>query len=146
MPEITGVLPHSRAARAGVVEGDWLLEINDGGTWVPVGDVQTASVNGVDVKYNIELKFDPNGAGTPESPTQFNSYVDRNYTLTKSVDKVEYKVTCQSLMISDGTKVVTYIGESSGKDENPVVRMAGEDSSGGGATPVTHHTWIAIVK
>ncbi|MBQ3706546.1 MAG: DUF512 domain-containing protein [Clostridia bacterium] len=28
MPEITGVLPHSRAARAGVVEGDWLLEIN----------------------------------------------------------------------------------------------------------------------
>lgn len=124
----------------------WLLEINDGGTWVPVGDVQTASVNGVDVKYNIELKFDPNGAGTPESPTQFNSYVDRNYTLTKSVDKVEYKVTCQSLMISDGTKVVTYIGESSGKDENPVVRMAGEDSSGGGSTPVTHHTWIAIVK
>ena len=84
--------------------------------------------------------------GTPESPTQFNSYVDRNYTLTKSVDKVEYKVTCQSLMISDGTKVVTYIGESSGKDENPVVRMAGEDSSGGGSTPVTHHTWIAIVK
>ena len=28
MPEITGVLPHSRAARAGVVEGDWLLAIN----------------------------------------------------------------------------------------------------------------------
>lgn len=28
MPEITGVLPHSRAARAGVLEGDWLLEIN----------------------------------------------------------------------------------------------------------------------
>jgi hypothetical protein len=49
-------------------------------------------------------------------------------------------------MISDGTKGVTYIGESSGKDENPVVRMAGEDSSGGGSTPVTHHTWIAIVK
>ena len=28
MPEITGVLPHSRAARAGVLAGDWLLEIN----------------------------------------------------------------------------------------------------------------------
>lgn len=124
----------------------WLLEINDGGTWVPVGEVKTATVNGVAVKYNIELKFDPSGAGTTDSPKQFNSEVDRNYTLTKAVDKVEYKVTCQSLMIADGTKVVTYIGESSGKDENSVVRMAGEDSSGGGSTPVTHHTWIAIVK
>ena len=28
MPEITGVLPHSRAARAGILTGDWLLEIN----------------------------------------------------------------------------------------------------------------------
>ena len=28
MPEITGVLPRSRAAKAGVREGDWLLEIN----------------------------------------------------------------------------------------------------------------------
>ena len=28
MPEITGVLPRSRAAKAGVLEGDWLLEIN----------------------------------------------------------------------------------------------------------------------
>jgi predicted nucleic acid-binding Zn-ribbon protein len=125
----------------------WLLEINDGGTWVPVGDVKTATVNGVDVKYNIELKFDPSGAGTPESPKQFNSEVDRNYTLTKAVDKVEYKVTCQSLMIADGTKVVTYIGESSAnKDENSIVRICGEDSAGGGSTPVTHHTWIAIVK
>lgn len=124
----------------------WLLEINDGGTWVPVGEVKTASVNGVDVKYNIELVFNPAGDKTPENPTQFNTEVDRNYTLTKSVDKVEYRVVCQSLMIADGTKVVTYIGESSGKDENPVVRMCGEDSSTGGAPVVSHHTWIAIVK
>jgi hypothetical protein len=42
---------------------------------------------------------------------------------------------------------VSDIGETSAKKrENPVVRIAGEDSSGGGATPVTHHTWIAIVK
>lgn len=86
-------------------------------------------------------------AGDSESPKQFNSEVDRNYTLTKSVDKVEYRIVCQSLMIADGTKVVTYIGESSAnKDENSIVRICGEDSSGGGSTPVTHHTWIAIVK
>lgn len=125
----------------------WLLEINDGGTWVPVGEVKKASVNGVDVNYNIELVFDPNGAGTTDSPKQFNCEVDRNYTLTKSVNKVEYRVVCQSLMIADGSKVVSDIGETSAKKrENPVVRIAGEDSSGGGATPVTHHTWIAIVK
>ena len=28
MPEITGVLPRSRAAKAGILAGDWLLEIN----------------------------------------------------------------------------------------------------------------------
>ena len=28
MVEITGVLPHSRAARAGIIPGDYLLEIN----------------------------------------------------------------------------------------------------------------------
>lgn len=122
----------------------WLVEVNDGGTWVPVGDVQKATVNGVDVNYNVELKFDPNGANTVESPKKYNCEIDRNYTLTKSVDKVEFRIVCQSLMISDGTKVVSYIGESSGKDENSVVRVCGEDSEG---TPtVTHHTWIAIVK
>ena len=123
----------------------WLVEINDGGKWVPVGDVQKATVNGVDVNYNVELKFDPNGEGTIDSPKKYNCEIDRNYTLTKAVDKVEYRIVCQSLMIADGTKVVTYIGETSAKkDENSVVRVCGEDSEG---TPtVTHHTWIAIVK
>ena len=130
----------------------WLLEIKDGSEWVALGNVKTAAVSGEEVKYNVELIYNPEGKGMdgdnyPEVPQQINTFVDETYTLTADVSKVEYRLTCQSLMIADGSMVVSYIGETSAsKAQNSVVRFAGKDSNSGGAHPVEQHTIIEIVK
>ena len=136
----------------------WLLEIKDGENWVPLGDVKTAAVAGEEVKYNVELIYNPegqpmldDGSGNktvfPEVPQQINTFVDETYTLTQAVAKAEYRMTCQALMIADGTMVVSKIGESSAaKAQNSVVRFAGKDSTSGGAHPVEEHMKIEIIK
>ena len=55
MPEITGVLPHSRAARAGVKEGDWLLEINGH----PIRDVLDYRFRLADSRVTLKLHRGP---------------------------------------------------------------------------------------
>ena len=55
MPEITGVLPHSRAARAGVLEGDWLLEINGH----PIRDVLDYRFRLAEPKITLKLHRGP---------------------------------------------------------------------------------------
>ena len=55
MPEITGVLPHSRAAKAGVLEGDWLLEINGH----PIRDVLDYRFRLADSKVALKLHRGP---------------------------------------------------------------------------------------
>ena len=138
----------------------WLLEIKDGENWVPVGEVKNAAAGGEEVKYNVELIYDPSGSkdiGTdpvtgdpvyPDNPQQINTVVDYTYTLTSTVSGlVEYRMTCQSLMIADGSMVVSTIGETSAsKAQNSVVRYAGKDSNSGGSRPVQEHMKIEIVK
>ena len=108
----------------------------------------------------MELIFDPSGSkdiGTdpvtgdpvyPDNPQQINTVVDYTYTLTSTVSGlVEYRMTCQSLMIADGSMVVSTIGETSAsKAQNSVVRYAGKDSNSGGSRPVQEHMKIEIVK
>ena len=55
MPEITGVLPRSRAARAGVREGDWLLEINGH----PIRDVLDYRFRLAEEKITLKLHRGP---------------------------------------------------------------------------------------
>ncbi|MBO7604014.1 MAG: BACON domain-containing protein [Bacteroidales bacterium] len=131
----------------------WLLEIKDGDNWVPVGEVKKAAAGGEEVSYNIELIYNPEGKGMdgenyPEVPQQINTFVDETYTLTSTVSGlVEYRMTCQSLMIADGSMVVSTIGETSAsKAQNSVLRYAGKDSNSGGAHPVQEHMKIEIVK
>ena len=122
----------------------WLLEIKDGDTWYPVGEPQTVGT----AKYNIELFYNTSAAGTPEDPAQTNTIVDRDYTLKNAASRVEYRITCTTTKMADGTGDAnpTNLGlQSNGKKANPVLRMAGISSSGG-AAEITHHTWIAVVK
>jgi len=122
----------------------WFLEIKDGDTWYPVGDPQTVGA----AQYNIELFYNTSAAGTSEDPTQINTIIDRDYTLKNAASKVEYRMTCTTIKMADGTGDAdpTNLGmQSNGKKANPVLRMAGMSATGG-AAEVTHHTWIAVVK
>ena len=69
MPEITGVLPHSRAARAGVVEGDWLLEINGH----PIRDVLDYRFRLAEKRVTLKLHRGPD---IVEVTIQKNEYDD----------------------------------------------------------------------
>jgi hypothetical protein len=131
----------------------WLLEIKDGDNFVPVGEVKSYG----DTKYNVELIFNPDGSkdvGTdengapvyPENPQQINTIVDVTYTLTAPVSEVEYHLTCVSLMMADGSREATDIGDSAGKRANPVVRIAGKGTTNGGCRPAGENMKIEIVK
>ena len=131
----------------------WLLEIKDGENYVPVGEVK----NYGDAKYNVELIFDPAGSkdvGTddggnpvyPDNPQQINTIIDREYTLTANVSEVEYRLTCVALMMADGSRDATDIGDiAEGKRANPVLRIAGKDTTNGGCRPVGVNTKIEII-
>ena len=132
----------------------WLLEIKDGDKFVPVGEVQTLAG---DVKYNVELFYNNDGSSTvgtddggnpvyPENPQQVNTIIDREYTLTAAVSEVEYHLTCVSLMMADGSREATNIGESStGKKANPVLRFAGKDTTNGGCRPAGVNMKIEVL-
>ena len=131
----------------------WLLEIKDGENYVPVGEVK----NYGEIKYNVELIFDPEGskdvttdeAGNsvyPEKPQQYNTIIDREYTLTASVTEVEYRMTCVALMMADGSREAENIGDiAEGKKANPVLRIAGKDTTTGGARPAGVNTKIEVI-
>lgn len=131
----------------------WLLEIKDGDKFVPVGEVK----NFGEAKYNVELVFDPDGSKDvgaddsgnpvyPENPQQVNTIIDREYTLTADVTEIEYHLTCVSAMMADGSREATDIGDSSGaKRANPVVRIAGKDTTNGGCRPVGENMRIEII-
>ena len=129
----------------------WLLEIKDGDNYVPVGETKAYG----EAKYNVELIFNPDGskevttdeAGNktyPENPQQINTIIDREYTLTSSVSEVEYRMTCVALMFADGTREATDIGDGT-KRANPVLRIAGKDTTNGGCKPVGQNMKIEIV-
>lgn len=132
----------------------WLLEIKDGDKFVPVGEVK----NYGEVKYNVELIFNPDGskdvgkddAGNPvypENPQQVNTIIDREYTLTANATEIEYHLTCVSAMMADGSREATDIGDTSGtKRANPVVRIAGKDTTNGGCRPVGENMRIEIIN
>ena len=136
----------------------WLVEILDGDKFVALGDVKTVNINGIDVKYNVELVYDNDGVGDtsfdgegntvyPENPKQYNTIIDETYTLTAPVSDVEYHITCQSLMMADGSREATDIGDvSTGKRANPVLRFAGKDTTNGGCTPAGVNMLIEIVE
>ncbi|MBQ4201288.1 MAG: BACON domain-containing protein [Bacteroidales bacterium] len=134
----------------------WLLEIKDGNDYAPVGEVSTVAISGSEVKYNVELIFNPEGSkdvGTddsgnpvyPENPQQINTIIDREYILKANVTEVEYRLTCVSTMMADGSREATDIGDSSGKRANPVVRFAGKDTTNGGCRPVGENMRIEVL-
>ena len=122
----------------------WLLEIKDGEDWVAVGETTAKG----DAKYNIQLIYNKDAAGTAEDPQQINTIVNRDYTLKNAASKVEYRMTCTTLDWADGMGEAnpSNLGlKSDGKKANPVLRIAGKSSTGG-AAEIDHNTWIAIVK
>ena len=135
----------------------WLLEIKDGNDYAPVGEVKTVALSGNEVKYNVELIFNPEGskevttddAGNsvyPDNPQQVNTIIDREYILKANVSEVEYRLTCVSTMMADGSREATDIGDSSGKRANPVLRFAGKGTTNGGARPVGENMRIEVVQ
>ena len=129
----------------------WLLEIKDGDKYVPVGEVK----NYGEAQYNVELIFNPEGSkeiGTddsgnpvyPENPQQINTIIDREYTLTANVTEIEYRITCVALMMADGTREVVDIGDGT-KRANPVMRIAGKNTTNGGCRPVGENMKIEVL-
>ena len=132
----------------------WILEVKDGADWAPVGDVKTTTVaEDGEVKYNIELIFNPDGQGMqadengdktifPDVPQQINTFIDQTYTFKSAVSIVEYRLVCASNMGADG--VTSAYPLSAGG--TAVLRFAGKDSNSGGAHPVEDPMKIEIVK
>ena len=82
----------------------------------------------------------------PDNPQQVNTIIDREYVLKANVSEVEYRLTCVSTMMADGSREATDIGDSSGKRANPVLRFAGKGTTNGGARPVGENMRIEVVQ
>ena len=136
----------------------WLLEIKDGDKFVPVGTVKSVTVGATEVKYNVELVYDPDGTKDtttdadgntvyPDNPLQYNTIVDEVYTLTAPTSEIEYHLTCVSTMMADGSREANDIGDSAGsKRENPVLRIPRKDTTNGGSRPAGVNVLIEIGK
>ena len=98
-----------RASGGGIKH--WLCEINDGGNWVTVGDIQKANVEGTDVEYDIECM------------NTDNCLVTRSYTMKNPVkNQLQFRVRAVSLMQANAKAVLT-------KPTTGTIRFKGSDLS-----------------
>ena len=83
-----------RASGGGIKH--WIAEVNDGGTWVPVGDVKKTTVEGTEVEYDIECM------NTDNCPVEYN------YTMKNTVkDQLQLRVRAVSLQQANAKAVLT---------------------------------------
>lgn len=83
-----------RASGGGIKH--WLCEVNDGGKWVTVGDVQKTTVEGTDVEYDVECM------------NTDNCGIERDYTMKNPVkNQLQFRVRATSLQQANAKAVLT---------------------------------------
>ena len=98
----------------------WKAEYLDGTEWKPAGELKTATVEGVEVKYNVELDF----AEGRLPHVQMNTYLDFIVELTVPTTEVKFRITSVvNAAAEGGAPVATPFGGSY------VLRVAGGDSA-----------------
>lgn len=98
----------------------WKAEYLDGTEWKPAGELKTATVDGVEVKYNVELDY----AEGRLPHVQMNTYLDFIVELTVPTTEVKFRITSVvNAAAEGGAPVATPFGGSY------VLRVAGGDSA-----------------
>lgn len=98
----------------------WKAEYLDGTEWKPAGELKTATVEGVEVKYNVELDY----AEGRLPHVQMNTYLDFIVELTVPTTEVKFRITSVvNAAAEGGAPVATPFGGSY------VLRVAGGDSA-----------------
>ena len=94
----------------------WKAEYLDGTEWKPAGELKTATVEGVEVKYNVELDY----AEGRLPHVQMNTYLDFIVELTVPTTEVKFRITSVvNAAAEGGAPVATPFGGSY------VLRVAG---------------------
>ena len=98
----------------------WKAEYLDGTEWKPAAELKTATVEGVEVKYNVELDY----AEGRLPHVQMNTYLDFIVELTVPTTEVKFRITSVvNAAAEGGAPVATPFGGSY------VLRVAGGDSA-----------------
>lgn len=130
----------------------WIVEAKDGDEWKPAGQVYKAKegADGPEFEYNVMLKYNEQGDGSAANPYKFNTKVEKEYTLTKPAESIEFRIRCVALVQTGNDYVVTNIGMTGDgtKNENPVVRMAQakEPAEGKGPAAITNPMVVGYLK
>ena len=90
-----------RANAAGVMKY-WKAEYLDGGEWKPASELKTATVDGVEVKYNVEMDY----ASERLPHKQKNTYLDFVVPLTAPTTEVKFRITCVANAGAEGGQPV----------------------------------------